>query len=218
MKPMLPVLLLLLFIPAYGQAPSAEDIRQGRRIWTGYFTNENDCKNCHGVNGEGGFASALAGHQLTNEQFLRTTREGAGMTMPGFTADKNLSDQEIFQIAAYLRSLPGYTGPRPNWRTPILPSYTTAQQTYIEAGCGQCHAAWAHNPRRDMGALGPDADFRMVAKRGLFAHDITGLRQLEPPSDGKLQERPGFRGDAAGDLEFHDGGTGPSSADGREHR
>ncbi len=169
MKPMLPVLLLLLFIPAYGQAPSAEDIRQGRRIWTGYFTNENDCKNCHGVNGEGGFASALAGHQLTNEQFLRTTREGAGMTMPGFTADKNLSDQEIFQIAAYLRSLPGYTGPRPNWRTPILPSYTTAQQTYIEAGCGQCHAAWAHNPRRDMGALGPDADFEWL-QREVYSH------------------------------------------------
>ena len=162
MKRMLvPSLLLLLssFIPAYGQAPSAEDIRQGRRNWSGYFNNENDCKNCHGVNGEGGFASALAGHQLTNEQFLRATRQGVGRTMPGFTAEKNLSDQQVFQIAAYLRSLPRYTGPRPNWRTLVPATATPAQKTYIEAGCGQCHAATFHNPRRDAGGLGPDATF-----------------------------------------------------------
>ena len=119
MKRMLPLLLLLSFIPAYGQAPSAEDIRQGKRIWQGYFTNENDCKNCHGVNGEGGFSSSLAGHTLTNEQFLRTTRQGAGSTMPGFTAAKNLTDQSAFQVATYLRSLPNYNGPRAHWRPPV---------------------------------------------------------------------------------------------------
>ena len=158
---LLPSLLLLLssLIPAYGQAPSAEDVQQGQRIWSGYFTNENDCKNCHGVHGEGGFAGGLAGHQLTDEQFLRATRQGVGRTMPGFTAEKNLSDQSVFQVAAYLRSLPRYTGPQANWRTPVPATATPAQRTYIEAGCGQCHAAAFHNPRRDAGGLGPDATF-----------------------------------------------------------
>src|SRR4051812_15133970 len=135
MRRMLLVFMLLPLMAAYGQAPSAEDIRQGKRLWTGYFNMENDCKNCHGVNGEGGFAAALAGHQLTNEQFLRSIRQGVGRTMPGFTAEKNLSDQQVFQIAAYLKSLPKYTGARPNWRTPIPATATPAQKAYVEAGC-----------------------------------------------------------------------------------
>jgi mono/diheme cytochrome c family protein len=166
------LLLVLILLPpatAYGQTASPEDIRQGRRIWQGYFTNENDCKNCHGVNGEGGFASSLAGHTLTNEQFLRVTRQGAGRSMPGFVADKNLSDQQVFQVAAYLRSLPKYTGPRPGWRTPILPTYTPAHRTYIEYGCGQCHGPVMLNPRRDAGGLGPDATFEWLTHE-VFEH------------------------------------------------
>lgn len=170
---LLPMLLLLSsIIPAYGQAPSAEDIRLGKRIWQGYFTNENDCKNCHGVNGEGGFATALAGHQLTNEQFLRTTRQGAGKSMPGFTAEKNLTDQSVFQVAAYLRSLPKYSGTRPGWRTPVLPTYTAAHKTYIEAGCGQCHGPQMLNPRRDAGGLGPEANFEWLTHE-VFEHSTS---------------------------------------------
>ena len=159
MKRMLLVLFLLSCIPGYGQAPSAEDIRQGRRLWTGYFNMENDCKNCHGVNGEGGFATPLAGHTLSDDQFLRTTRQGAGRSMPGFSADKNLSDQQVRQVAAFLRTLPKPAGPRPGWRSPVLPTYTPAHKTYLETGCGQCHGPYFLNPRRDAGSLGPDATY-----------------------------------------------------------
>jgi len=163
MKRTLLVLFLLSCIPGYGQAPSAEDIRQGKRTWQGYFQFENDCKNCHGVNGEGGFASPLAGHTLSDEQFLRTTRQGGGKSMPGFNADKNLTDQQVRQVAAYLRSLPKPTGTRPGWRTPVLPTYTPAHRAYIESGCGQCHAAYFLNPRRDAGGLGADATFEWLS-------------------------------------------------------
>ena len=115
------------------------------------------------------YTTPLAGHQLTNEQFLRTTRQGAGKTMPGFTAEKNLSDQSVFQIAAYLRSLPKPTVPRPNWRTPVPPLATPAMKTYVEAGCGQCHAASFHNPRRDAGGLGADATFEWF-KEEVYTH------------------------------------------------
>ena len=99
-------LLLLPFTQARAQTPGPSDIQEGKRIWQGYFGLENDCKLCHGEHGEGGFAKALAGHQLSTAQFLRTVRQGAGKTMPAFVADKNLSDQQLSQVAAYLASLP----------------------------------------------------------------------------------------------------------------
>src|SRR4051812_2392735 len=105
---MLRLIAALILLPlgqAQAQTPSPSDIQEGRRIWQGYFGLQNDCKLCHGEHGEGGFAKPLAGHQLTTAQFLRTVREGAGKTMPAFVADKNLSDQQVAQTAAYLASL-----------------------------------------------------------------------------------------------------------------
>src|ERR1700740_2268121 len=99
-------LLLFPFGQALAQTPGASDIQEGKRIWQGYFGLENDCKLCHGDHGEGGFAKALAGHKLSTAQFLATVRKGAGKTMPAFVPDKNLSDQQISQVAAYLASLP----------------------------------------------------------------------------------------------------------------
>src|SRR5438552_17376826 len=100
------VFLVLVAGEARAQTPNAADIREGLRTWQGYFGLENDCKLCHGERGEGGFAKPLAGHLLSAAQFLRVVRQGAGKAMPAFVPDKNLTDQQITQVAAYLASLP----------------------------------------------------------------------------------------------------------------
>ena len=128
-------LLLLPFTQARAQTPGPSDIQEGKRIWQGYFGLENDCKLCHGEHGEGGFAKALAGHQLSTAQFLRTVRQGAGKTMPAFVADKNLSDQQLSQVAAYLASLPKPPEAASQWRTPVPPLATPRQKLYVESGC-----------------------------------------------------------------------------------
>src|SRR5262249_49695473 len=118
----------ILILEVRGQIPPVTDIQEGAKIWEGYFTFENDCKLCHGDHGEGGFAKALAGHQLTPAQFLQTVRQGAAKSMPAFVPDKNLTDQQVSQIAAYLASLPKPpAGSQPLVRTPV-PSLATARQ------------------------------------------------------------------------------------------
>jgi mono/diheme cytochrome c family protein len=153
-------LLLLPLVQAYGQAPpGASDVDAGKEMWRGYFGFQNDCKLCHGEQGQGGFASALAGHRLTPEQFLRAVREGRGNTMPGFVADKNMNDQQVAQIAAYLGSLPKPAERSTMWRTPVPAFATERHKLYITSGCGQCHGLTFANPRRTAGGLGGDYEW-----------------------------------------------------------
>lgn len=169
MKRILSVALFLLpLTEAYAQPPAgASDIQWGKEIWRGYFGLQNDCKLCHGENGEGGFAASLAGHQLTDAEFLAAVREGRGFSMPAFVADKNLNDKHVTQVAAYLRSLPKYTGPPALWRTPVPPIATPRQTLNVLYGCGQCHGPVMANPRRTAGGLGADYEW---FKRAVYDH------------------------------------------------
>ena len=72
----------LIPIHAHAQAPGGSDIQVGKEIWQGYFTLENDCKLCHGAQGEGGFAKPLAGHQLTAAQFIAEFQQGQQVRYP----------------------------------------------------------------------------------------------------------------------------------------
>src|SRR5439155_5859866 len=172
-------LLSLTQIQAHAQSPGGSDIQAGQEIWQGYFNLENDCKLCHGAKGEGGFAKPLAGHQLTTAQFLRVVRQGAGKTMPAFVPDKNLNDQQIAQVAAYLASLPKSAEPGSMWRTPVPPLATPRQKLYIESGCGQCHAAIFANPRRTAGGLGGDYEwFKTEVYQHTSAPDHANSRHL----------------------------------------
>jgi mono/diheme cytochrome c family protein len=179
---MLRILIALLLFPAgqaLAQAPSGSDIQEGKRIWQGYLGLENDCKLCHGEHGEGGFAKALAGHQMTTAQFLRTVRQGAGKTMPAFVADKNLTDQQLTQVAVYLASLPKPAEAVAMWRTPVPPLASARQKLYIESGCGQCHAAVFANPRRTAGGLGGDYEwFKTEVYQHTSAPDHANSRHL----------------------------------------
>src|SRR6266513_1344943 len=124
---------VLSFAQAFAQTPGSSDIQARKEIWQGYFGLQNDCKLCHGDHGEGGFAKPLAGHQLTAAQFLRAVRQGPGI-MPAFVPDKNLNDQQVAQVAAYLASLPKPTGPAPAWHTQVPPLATAKQKLMISSG------------------------------------------------------------------------------------
>jgi len=158
MTPIRIALLLLSVTLIQAQTPGASDIQAGRDIWQGYFNLENDCKLCHGVQGEGGFAKPLAGHPLTAAQFIATVRKGAGI-MPAFVPDKNLNDQQLTQVSAYLASLPKAAQPSTLWQTPIPPLATPAQKLMISMGCGQCHGPIMANPRRTAGGRGADFEW-----------------------------------------------------------
>jgi mono/diheme cytochrome c family protein len=152
------LLLSLTPIQAHAQAPGGSDIQAGQETWQGYFTLENDCKLCHGAQGEGGFAKPLAGHQLTTAQFIAAVRKGPGM-MPAFVPDKNLNDQQLGQVSAYLASLPKVAQPSTLWQTPIPPLASPAQRLTVSTGCGQCHGPIMANPRRTAGGRGADFEW-----------------------------------------------------------
>jgi mono/diheme cytochrome c family protein len=197
MTPTLIALLLLFSIQVQAQAQTAggSDIQAGKDIWQGYFNLENDCKLCHGVQGEGGFAKPLAGHQLTPAQFIATVRKGPGI-MPAFVPDKNLNDQQLSQVSAYLASLPKVAQPSTMWQTPIPPLATPAQKLMISTGCGQCHGPIMANPRRTGGGRGADFEwFKEEVYRHTSAPGHANARHLrmgnfsrEQVSEGTLLE------------------------------
>ncbi len=90
---------------------SAQDAANGKRIFL-----RDGCYECHGYNGQGTVAGArLAPPVLNAEGMIRYIRKPAG-AMPAFT-DKVLSDQEVKDIYAYLKTMPG---PKPVKDIPLL--------------------------------------------------------------------------------------------------
>ena len=164
-------LVLLVAAQAQAQTPGASDIQAGKEIWQGYFGLQNDCKLCHGDQGEGGFAKPLAGHRLTPAQFLNAVRTGPGM-MPAFVPDKNLNDQQVAQVAAYLASLPKPAQPVTEWHTLVPPLASANQRLTISTGCGQCHGPIKANPRRTAGSVGADYEW---FKKEVYEHTTAPL-------------------------------------------
>lgn len=90
---------------------SAQDVANGKKIFL-----RDGCYECHGYNGQGTVQGArLAPPVLNADGMIRYIRKPAG-GMPAFT-DKVLSDQEVRDIYAYLKSLPG---PKPVKDIPLL--------------------------------------------------------------------------------------------------
>jgi hypothetical protein len=79
--------------------------------------------------------------------------------MPAFVADKNLNDQQLSQVSAYLASLPVPAQPSTVWQTPVPPLATPTQRLMISTGCGQCHGPIMANPRRTGGGRGADFEW-----------------------------------------------------------
>lgn len=102
------LLLVLLAVP--GLLP-AQDAANGKKIFL-----RDGCYECHGYAGQGTVQGArLAPPVLNADGMIRYVRKPAG-SMPAFT-DKVLSDQEVKDIYAYLKSLPA---PKPVKDIPLL--------------------------------------------------------------------------------------------------
>jgi mono/diheme cytochrome c family protein len=86
--------------PVATQAPApAGDAAAGKQAW-----GRQPCVGCHGTNAEGMVGPKLAGTSLTLEQMVQTVRNGkGGGRMPQFSAS-TITDKELGDIYAWLKS------------------------------------------------------------------------------------------------------------------
>ena len=99
------IAVLALAMSAYSQG-AAGNAENGKRL----FTKET-CYFCHGTAGQGGRDGArIAATSLNVQGFIRYIRRPAG-AMPAFT-EKLLSDQQLTDIYAYLKTLPVAKAPK----------------------------------------------------------------------------------------------------------
>lgn len=88
----------------------APDAGSGKRLFMTYY-----CYSCHGTEGHGGAGPRLV-VAASPDALIRYVRRPTGGNMPAYTS-KSISDQELRDIHAYLRSIK----PSPSAKTiPLL--------------------------------------------------------------------------------------------------
>ena len=103
--------LAALLVAGAAFAQSNGNAANGKRLFL-----RDGCWECHGYAGQGGRDGArLAATSLTAEGLIRYVRRPSG-SMPAYI-DKLVSDQELTDIWAYVKSLPG---PKPVKDIPLL--------------------------------------------------------------------------------------------------
>jgi mono/diheme cytochrome c family protein len=88
---------LLFFSFACGKIQKGDPQKGGK--WFGIYR----CSGCHGPEGKGGRAPAIAGTSLSYRKVLKQIRAGS-VRMPSFSSE-SLSDQDATDIYSYLQSL-----------------------------------------------------------------------------------------------------------------
>lgn len=138
------------------------DPAAGKELWQG---QTNSCKNCHGMNGDGGFGPVLAGRKLPADQFVKAVRTPRWL-MPRFP-EHQIGDQDLVNFAAWFDGLPMPPKPSP-WRVAVPDGAPRGQVLAIKnVGCGQCHNAEFDTPRHSAGAI--NADFEWL-KTQVYDH------------------------------------------------
>ena len=108
MKKVSLLVVLATVLPGLSLAQNAEN---GKRLFV-----RDGCYQCHGYAGQGTIAGARLAPPVLNAQAMtRYIRRPAG-AMPAFT-DKVISDQEVADIYAYLKTIPA---PKPVKDIPLL--------------------------------------------------------------------------------------------------
>jgi mono/diheme cytochrome c family protein len=165
-------------VAAQGAAAPAGTADAGRAVWA---TGNTSCRNCHGAEGEGSFAIALAGRKLTFDRFKNYVRNPKGR-MPAYI-ESELTDQEIADLVAYFDSLPQAAKPSP-WRIELPAGAAPGQELAIaKIGCGQCHGATFSTPRH--GAAEVNGDWEWF-KRMVYEH-TTAQREQWAQLDPAIQ-------------------------------
>ena len=87
-------------------AANAGNAERGKRLF-----QDKNCYYCHGTTGQGSRDGArITNTVLNTEGLIRYVRKPAG-AMPAYT-EKLISDQELQDIVAYLKSLPAAKAPK----------------------------------------------------------------------------------------------------------
>jgi cytochrome c553 len=139
------------------QAPAAAPVGTADAGKAHWALGNTSCRNCHGGDGEGAFAPALAGRNFTYEKFRAYVRNPMGR-MPGYLPSE-LTDQEIADMVAYFNSLPK-PAKASEWRVK-LPEHSVRGQDLAVAmiGCGQCHGETVDTPRHGMAEVTGDFEW-----------------------------------------------------------
>lgn len=136
--------------PASATSPSAPpDLEQGKRLFV------QNCSVCHGVNGGGEEGPDLRGvpAALGDSTVQGVARRGIpGTAMPG---SSTLSEKEITNIVAYIRTLGSTTTSEKATGDPVK-----GESLYSSSGCSACHMISGQG-----GNIGPDLT-RIGAMRG----------------------------------------------------
>ena len=167
------LLAVLFLLPLSQRAAPAGDPERGKILWL--ETEHVECRECHGVSGEGGFGPDLAGRNLTPAQFIYAVRKPWGI-MPAF-AESEISDPELIDLMAFFDSLPSGDQPGP-WRRPVPAGAPRGLAVATTAGCVQCHHPQFNTGRGVMGAI--DANF-VWFKGIIYAHSA-----VYPATRGRL--------------------------------
>ena len=142
-------------------------VKQGQNIYRG------QCAVCHGIDAKGYRGSDLTTgdwvHGGTDSQVFKTIRTGVpGTEMPGH---RDLSDEEIWMVVSYLRTLSAPGGPAPE-----RGDAARGEQVFWareRGNCGQCHMVGARG-----GRIGPNLT-RIGAARSVAALE----REIRQPAE-----------------------------------
>jgi len=156
MKKMLVAFLVLPLVQTAASAQIVGDAAAGKAYWDRLAPRLTDCKECHNLNGEGGFGPDLAGRGLSAAQVLRAVRQPWGI-MPAFV-ESQVSVKDAADIAAYMATLPKRDAPD-DWNVSVPEGAPPGQATMINMGCGQCHGATFNGPRANMGLYNMDFEY-----------------------------------------------------------
>jgi alcohol dehydrogenase (cytochrome c) len=136
-------------------------------IAAGRLLFEQTCQSCHGAGGQGERGPALNSGVFSrgnaDADLFRTIREGAAGTMPPF---RGFSDDQIWQLVSYLRSLNQPDRPAASVSPPLTGNPAAGEALFFgKAACASCHQI---NGRG--GIVGPD-----LSSAGRI--DVAALRQ-----------------------------------------
>ncbi len=144
------IVLFVLVFPVYRafeptQRAEAREAQLVSLAMQGSEIYEVNCSSCHGSEGRGGIAPALATTQflgmVSDDQIVQLTALGVpGSEMVAYSLDNGgpLTAEQIRAIAVYLRSLEDGAADNPSWRYPLAAEGLTGRDIYL-LGCARCH-------------------------------------------------------------------------------
>lgn len=162
------LVLFILIFPLYrlyepAQRADARELQQASLAAVGADLYEVNCSSCHGIDGKGGIAPALATMQflgsVSEDQIIQLTALGVpGSEMVAYSLDNGgpLTSEQIRAIAVYLQSLEEVAEDNPSWRYPLAAEGLSGRDIYL-LGCARCHGLELEGTD-DGPALGPGSD------------------------------------------------------------